>query len=158
MPFQPHIVVRDRDLHRDALVVQATPHVSDLPATEVGLKRYMVGGQCPVGMLVTADAIRIYVDTFFGNDEGSVECVGEFRDAAVFERLVPPSARGLVEGRSFQFESNVQSWLESMKEQERVPDLPEGLREAIEQYIFPVLWEGDIWTASPRWPGLEAAK
>src|SRR5437762_1695493 len=107
MTFRPDIVINTPE--GTTLVVEVKMHLPNLRGTEDGLKRYMVGMQCPVGLLVTPERIWLYRDSYSSRTPESVELVGVF-DAKSLWRQPPP----LDEVR---FEVFVQDWLRDLTEQ-----------------------------------------
>ena len=76
MAFQPDIIVTTPD--SVSLVVEAKVTLPNLERTEEGLKQYMVGMQCPVGLLITPERMWLYRDSYTSRSPESVEFVGEF--------------------------------------------------------------------------------
>jgi len=93
MAFHPDILVTTAELPRIALVVEAKVRIPDLDRTEQELKRYMVGMQCPVGLLVTPDRLWLYRDLYTGRSENSVQRVGEYDATALWGQTPTRTAR-----------------------------------------------------------------
>src|SRR5882724_6153952 len=142
MAFHPDILVTTAELPRIALVVEAKVRIPDLDRTEQELKRYMVGMQCPVGLLVTPDRLWLYRDLYTGRSENSVQRVGEY-DATALWGQTPPR-------EPLQFEIFVQQWLERLTEQV-ARDLPYDLAEAVRDCVLPAVLSGEVRAAGPRW-------
>lgn len=140
MAFQPDILITTPD--GTTLVVEAKVNLPNLRGTEDGLKRYMVGMQCPVGLLVTPDRIWLYKDSYNARTPESIERVGEF-DARSLWRQPPP-----LEGA--RFETFVQEWLRDLTRQ-RTDELPQDVRRALQEYVLPAVACGDIRAAHPRY-------
>jgi hypothetical protein len=61
MSFQPDIIVTTVD--GISLVAEAKLALPNFEHTEEDLKKYMVGMQCPVGLLITPDRMWLYRDS-----------------------------------------------------------------------------------------------
>ncbi|WP_437294159.1 hypothetical protein WMF45_34540 [Sorangium sp. So ce448] len=152
MSFAPDILVTSRDGTSRSLVVEVKLSIHDLQASEQQLKAYMVRHGYATGMLVTPDAVRIYRDTFASYEEGSVELVGAFSTAGVFEAGVASTIRAIEEPglRGVQFEDEVQRWLEGLTNPSNLAALAPDLREAVEDHVVPALEQGEVRAAGPR--------
>lgn len=151
MPFEPDIIVINRDAHDLALVVEVKPQLVDVEAAERQLRRYMFGMGCPVGMLVTPRTLRLYHDRYKEYGEGSVEFVGEFPIETLFAADFAVAKTSGAATRSFDLENVVQSWLERLADGAKLSALPEPLRRAIEDHVLPALSHGEVRAARPRW-------
>lgn len=140
MPFAPDIIITTPE--GVALVAEAKLSLPDLQLTEDNLKRYMVGMQCPIGLLVTPERMWVHRDTYTVRSPQSVERVGEFNAANLWQQ--PPPTEG------WAFEAFVQQWLEHLVEQSTA-QLPETLREALREYVLPAVASGDVRAAHPRY-------
>jgi hypothetical protein len=140
MAFRPDILITTPD--GTTLVVEAKVHLPNLRGTEDGLKRYMVGMQCPVGLLVTPDRMWLYRDSFSARSPESIERVGEF-DVKSLWRQAPP-----LEGA--RFETFVQEWLRGLTRQ-RTDELPYEMAKALQEYVLPAVANGEIRAAHPRY-------
>jgi len=141
MSFEPDILVTTPDGVSVVIEVKAT--LANLDRTEEQLKRYMVGMQCPVGLLLTPDRMLLYKDSYSDRSPSSIQRVGEFDAKGLWKQ--PPPTDPLL------FERFVQHWLE---ESGRRPhsELPEDLRRAFEEHIDPALAAGEVRAAHPRNP------
>jgi hypothetical protein len=148
MPFEPDIIISDRDGFRFSLVVEAKSRVADLAVAERQLRRYMIGNGCPLGMIVTPETLRIYRDTYRSQEEDSIARVGEFPTAGLFgpaaEQPASASTRGL------RLDDLVQTWLETLRSPSALSSLQSDLRAALEEHVVPALFEGEIRAARPR--------
>ena len=153
MVFEPDILVTDRDGASPALVVEVKEHIIDLVEVERQLKTYMVRMRCPVGILISSEKMFLYRDRYTGYNAESVERVGEFSMAGVLDAEVPSAVRAIKAPRQrrFQMEDTVQRWLESLTTESVVAGLPPELREAVEEHVIPVLMQGEVRAAGPRW-------
>src|SRR5260370_7962537 len=106
MAFQPDILVTSPDEPRVTLVIEAKVHLSDLDRTEAQLKQYMVGMQCPLGMLITPERMWLYRDSYTSRSPNSIQRVGEYDIKSLWRE--PPPTDGTV------FEAFVQHWLEHL--------------------------------------------
>ena len=140
MGFQPDILITTPD--GTTLVVEAKVHLANLRGAEEGLKRYMVGMQCPVGLLVTPERIWLYRDSYKARTPESIERIGEF-DANALWRQPPP-----LEGP--RFETFVQEWLRDLTRQ-RTEELPKDVRKALQDYVLPAIAYGEVRAAHPRY-------
>lgn len=142
MAFQPDILVTSPNEPRVTLVIEAKVHLSNLDRTEAQLKQYMVGMQCPLGMLITPERMWLYRDSYTSRSPDSVQRVGEYNIKSLWRE--PPPA----EGR--QFETFVQNRLEDLAEAP-AQELPSDLRDAMREYILPAITTGDVRAAHPRY-------
>jgi hypothetical protein len=140
MPFQPDIVINTPD--GTTLVVEAKVRLADLRATEDGLKRYMAGMQCPVGLLVTPERIWLYKDSYTGRTSESIERIGEFDAKSLWQQAPPIEAA--------RFEIFVQEWLRDLTRQ-RSDELPYDLRKVLQEYVLPAVADGEVRAAHPRY-------
>ena len=142
MAFEPDIVVTAQDDPRINLVVEAKTHLRDMERTEAGLKRYMVGMQCPIGLLITPEHLWLYRDSYVALTPDSVIRVGDFNISEGIWGQTPPS-------QSSRFESFVQQWLEDLP-QRPLFSFPPDLSDAIREYIIPAVTTGEVRAAHPR--------
>ena len=141
MAFQPDILVTSPDEPRVTLVIEAKVTLLDLDQTEAELKRYMVGMQCPMGMLITPERMWLYRDSYTTRAPDSVKRVGEYNIKSLWR--VPPPTQGT------QFEAFVQHQLEDLAKTP-AQGLPSDLRDALREYILPAITTGDVRAAHPR--------
>ena len=139
MAFQPDIIVTTPD--GVSLVVEAKVTLPNLERTEEGLKQYMVGMQCPVGLLITPERMWLYRDSYTSRSPESVEFVGEFNLESLWQQ--PPQSQRA-------FEMFVQQWLENLAGQLN-SELPNPLREALGEDVLPAVTSGDVPAAHPRY-------
>jgi hypothetical protein len=140
MAFQPDIIVTTPD--GISLVVEVKVTVPNLQRTEEDLKQYMVGMQCPIGLLITPERLWLYRDSYTTRSPQSVQRVGEF-DLTLLWRQPPPS-------QGAPFELFVQQWLEDLAKQP-IEELPIELREALREYVLPAVTSGEVRAAHPRY-------
>jgi hypothetical protein len=76
MAFQPDIIITTPD--GISLVAEAKVTLPNLKRTEEDLKQYMVGMQCPIGLLITPERMWLYRDSYTTRSPQSVQRVGEF--------------------------------------------------------------------------------
>jgi hypothetical protein len=129
MPFQPDIIVTGPD--GVTLVVEAKASLPDFEQTEQQLRRYMIGMQCPAGMLITPERMWLYRDLYASPPD--VELVAEFDTQGVWPQP-PPKDAAL-------FELFVQQWPEGLAQQR--PDGKTRLRRA--RFVVFLSREG-CWT------------
>ena len=140
--FVPDIVVTVPEESRVALVVEAKTHLPNLARTEDALKEYMIGMQCPVGLLVTPERLWIYRDAYLDRSPQSIKRIGEYATIPLWREAPPTEPR--------RFEVFVQRWLERLPE-EPTSSLPAGLGEALREYVIPAVNQGEVRAAQPRW-------
>jgi hypothetical protein len=140
MAFQPDIIVTTPN--GITLVIEAKVSVTNLQRTEEDLKQYMIGMQCPVGLLITPQRMWLYRDSYTTRSPQSVQRVGEF-DLKLLWRQAPPS-------EPVSSELFVQQWLEDLEKQP-LKEVPIELREALREYILPAVTSGEVRAAHPRY-------
>ncbi len=121
MAFRPDILIISLDEPRVTFVIETKVHLQHFDQTEAELKRYMVGMQCPLGMLITPERMWLYRDSYTTRAPDSIQRVGEFNITSLW-REPPPF-------QETRFEAFVQRRLE---EPAKAPaqDLPTDLRDA----------------------------
>jgi hypothetical protein len=139
MAFQPDIIVTGPD--GVMLVLEAKTSLPDLHGSEEQLKRYMVGMQCPTGVLITPEHMWVYRDLYTTRSPESIHRIAEF-DTKGFWRQPPPADETL-------FEAFVQEWLERLAHQPP-QDLPREIRETLSEYVVPAVTNGEVRAAHPR--------
>jgi hypothetical protein len=140
MAFQADIIITTSD--RIELVVEAKVTLANLEQTEEELKQYMVGMQCPLGLLITPERMWLYRDFYTSRSPESVQRIGEFNVKSMWRQ--PPPSQGT------QFEIFVQQWLEGLAYQP-TKELPSALREALREYILPAIRSGEVRAGHPRY-------
>jgi hypothetical protein len=142
MPFNPDIVVTEPGSSHVLLIVEAK--TSALASqSEPKLKRYMWEMSCPVGLFASPRSLVLYRNSFTGYSDDSIQNVGEFPS--------PRSWSAFSDNMSgAEFESRVQSWLESLRKNVKLADVSPDAREALTEYILPSLVNGEIHAAGPR--------
>jgi len=140
MAFQADILITTPD--DIELVVEAKVTLPNLKLTEEGLKQYMVGMQCPLGLLITRERMWLYRDFYTSRTPESVQLVGEFNIKSMWAQ--PPPTQEM------QFEIFVQQWLENLAYQS-TKELPSDLRDAFRDYLLPAVRSGEVRAAHPRY-------
>jgi hypothetical protein len=140
MDFHPDILITTPD--GIALVAEAKVNLPNLERTEEQLKRYMLGMQCPIGLLITPERLWLYRDSYSSRSAESVRRVGEF-SARLLWPQPPPSEPAA-------FEIFVQQWLEYLANQP-IEELPIELRQALQEYVLPAVAAGEVRAAHPRY-------
>lgn len=138
MPFQPDIIVNGPD--GIALVVEAKTNLSMLETAEKEIERYMIGMQCPIGILTSPERMLVYRDAY--SFPPSVERIGDFDMNGVWGQQPPEDAAS--------FEVFVQNWLEDLASQ-YTGRWPKQLRVAVRDYILPATAAGEVRAAHPRY-------
>src|SRR5438270_4030400 len=105
------IIVRREDTKEIQLLCEVKIFRDQIDDAEIQLKRSMAGLSCPLGILVTPDVLRVYMDLYTSDNPGqSVECIGEFDARPLFRYMYTPEKNG----SERDFEAVVQHWLESL--------------------------------------------
>jgi len=152
MPFSPDIIVTGEDTPRILLVAEAKLSSAIREEDESQLKTYMLHMRCPIGLLVTPDAVEVFRDTYTAHSEKSVEHVASFASPKtwdVFRVGHHGSREPLLE---FRFEEAVKSWLEQLGTSPSacLNESPKETRVALADYILPALTQGVVRSAGPR--------
>ena len=140
MGFQPDIIVNGPE--GVLLVAEAKTSMPNLPDSEEQLKRYMIGMQCPTGVLITREHAWVYRDVYTARSLESIRQVAEFDTRDVWRQPPPVEAAA--------FETFVQQWLERLAHGS-TQDLPRNVRETLSQYLIPAIASGDVRAAHPRY-------
>lgn len=151
MGFAPDILVSSPDALDLGLVVDVKLQERSLEEAAQQLRRYMFGMRCPVGMLVTPSRILLFRDTYTSYDEASIEQVGEYATAGLFDDALagyPAEVNATLRG--FRFEDAVQTWLERLAADADLSDLPPDLQDALQEHVLPALAQGEVRAAGPR--------
>jgi hypothetical protein len=146
MVFAPDILVTSADGFEVILVAETKLHEKDIPKAESQLKAYMLGMRVPIGLLVTPASLRIYRDRYITPPEKSIELIGEFDVAQLFGSYAGQAGPNT----AMRFESDVQTWLESLASKPLEDCLPSKLQHVAELNIQPALSEGIIRAGHPR--------
>jgi hypothetical protein len=144
MRFIPDIIVTTPELFRLVLVADTLLKLQDkvLPEVEIQLEKYMAERNCAIGLLVTPERVRIYRNHYMSDAEESVEIVGEYPVHGLFGNKTWHD-----EGS---FATDVQMWLDRLKEEPRWRALPQPLRDAVEENILPELDRGEVRASASR--------
>jgi hypothetical protein len=140
MAFEPDILVTTP--YDIELVVDAKVFLPNLERTEEDLKQYMVGMQCPLGLLITPERMWLYRDFYTSRSPESVQRVGEFNLKPMWQQPPPKQETA--------FEIFVQYWLEHLAYQP-TEDLPSDLRQVLREYLLPAVRGGEVRAAHPRY-------
>lgn len=146
MAFDADIIVTDGDGADLALVVEAKTRIRDFSSTERELKEYMSEMRCPVGLLVSPERLWLYEDRYLDNSADSVAQVESFDVSNVLRFQPAGSERHSAEA----FEARVQAWLEDLRTEAGLRNLPPDLRAAVQMYIDPAIANGTIRAGHPR--------
>jgi hypothetical protein len=141
MAFEPDILITTPE--GIALVVEAKLNLKNLPRSEDELKRYMVVMRCPIGLLITPERMWLYRDFYTADSAQSVQRVGEFDVAKLWDRE-PPAQEAA-------FEAFVQQRLEDLVAEYPNRELPKELNEALGEYILPAVATGEMRAAHVRY-------
>ena len=139
MAFQPDIIVTGPE--GVTLVVAAKTSLPNLENSGEQLKRYMIGMQCPTGVLITPERIWLYRDLYTARSPESIPRIGEF-DTRDFWWQSPPT-------ESTAFEIFVQQLLERLA-QEPMQELPRHIRETLSEHLVPAITNGELRAAHSR--------
>jgi hypothetical protein len=143
MPAQADIIVSSPDSTEVKLVVEAKLRTADLQSAEHQLKNFMLQMRCPLGLLISPQRLRVYVDRFTSDSEDSIEQFGDF-DIAGLVKFHSTETRARDE---VAFENAVQAWLEGLSVDARQANDPK-LREVINHYILPAVETGVVRAAA----------
>lgn len=171
--FEPDWIVTSDDGTQWELIVEAKLH-PEFPGTESQLKQYMMGMNCPLGLLATPKILRLYRDEYLSDTEESVKVVGEYAAPSEWAKWqevmgseVEPDSEGAVSryrnthGYDWRkremaaeaeadFEDAVRAWLEGLTTEAGLRSLaPDFRREAV-YYLVPILNQGELRGARPR--------
>lgn len=146
MAFEPDIIVTESEDSEIALVVEVKTAIHDFERTERELKEYMVGRRCPIGILVSPERLWLYRDRYLSSSADSVVKVTEF-DVSGLLRFAPS---GSGRNSALAFETEVQSWLESLSTEASLRELPAEARSAVELCIVPAISRGLVRAGHPR--------
>jgi hypothetical protein len=116
-------------------------------AATAQLASYMAHSGAPFGLVVTGDELLILRDTYRKPAPQSVEGVGPFATDGI-DGLRPPEGEGT--RSAIEFVGRVQDWLESLADPDVVARLPEPLRKPVDEYLVPIVEDGEVWAAGPR--------
>ena len=142
MAFEPDIVVYDSPDF--LLVVEVRWTAPTDPARfEAELGRYLHGMACPIGALVTPEAIRIYAAALGGR----VQKLGVFSLPVAWK--APTLAGNDSPEKRWLFETEVQHWLESLPGAS-LAGLPAETQSALQAHVIPAVAAGEVRAAGPR--------
>ena len=150
--FRPDLVVTSSDGTEMKLVVAVGRDQEDRKYVEGPLKRYMVGTNCPVGLLVVPNSIWIYRNRYLLNEQDSVQEIGPFSKVWPPDSL-PQMFPGFALAASAAldlFVQQVRNWLENLDTQANLSAMNQDLRSAVSDYLLPVLHEGVLRAGVPR--------
>ena len=142
MPFDPDIVVRQRDSHAILLIAEAKLQ-EDLAGSESQLKKYMWEMSCPVGLLVFPHHLFVFRNQFTGFSDDSVKRFGPFETPEYWHTVEPKKSESA-------FENTVQHWLEEIQFNIGAADVPKATRTALSEHVLPSLINGEIHAARRR--------
>jgi hypothetical protein len=111
------------------------------------LQRSMIDFGCSVGLLVAGERVTVLRDSFDDSHGSSIRVVGE---AKLPNYLLPPADEQWKGNPYFEFESQVQRWLEKLKLQTNVDSLPDDLRNLFGGRIINLLRFGEIRAGGAR--------
>ena len=156
MPFSPDIVVTSPDA-RILLIAEAKRRPEILREDEAELKSYMIHMKCPIGLLVTPDAIEVFRDRYTGRSEASVERVETFAAPTAWEIFRVPHQGSTAKEASrtqlaLRFEEIVRNWLERLGSSSwtDLDEFPKETKEALQEYVLPALTEGVVRSGGRR--------
>jgi len=142
---QADIVVTKPDSPEVLLVAEIKIGRTEIHRVENQIKTYMTSLSCPVGLLVTPEETRFYRNPFTAYDAETVELIGTCVTSELLGAL--PPAQLLTESH---LEQLVERWLEGLRT--TTPTTwPAAVQQAIESSVLPVVLEGVVRAAGPRW-------
>jgi len=141
--------VRKEDTKEIQLICEVKVLRNQLDDAEIQLKKSMAGLSCPLGLLVTPDVLRVYMDRYTSdNPAQSVERIGEFDARPLFRHMYTAKK---IESEP-DFEAVVQHWLESLPQtfsSEHMDD--KRLAAVLGTFILPAIATGSVSAAAPRY-------
>ncbi|MEM8642931.1 MAG: hypothetical protein AAGG51_29560 [Cyanobacteria bacterium P01_G01_bin.54] len=143
----PDIIVVNSD-GEYLIVVEAKLNSSSHQRAIEQLKHFMASVGCTFGLAVTGEQISLLRDSFEKFHGESITVIGRAR---LPKHLLPPADGRWKENPYYEFESQVQRWLEGLKLTPRLDILPNDLKELFEEPIISLLQFGEIRAAGPRW-------
>ena len=153
--FEPDILISARDGAEVHVVVEVKASVAGLDLVQDELRRFMVLTNCPVGLLVAPNRVRLFRNWYRSYTADSVELLGDYT-VTLFDEWanMPADERGAYMSR---FESVVQHWLERLTDASAVEALPTPLRSALEDEVVPYIRAGEVRAAHHRYPASRAS-
>ena len=145
MSFAPDVIVTtDYSPATIALVGEAKASADNLDEGAHQLKQYMLRMNCPVGVILTPTILRIYKDRFVGRTQDSIELVGDFPSAELFEAWQP------VANTASAIESALVGWLDNLAQTGQVGVGDPRLQAVIGEHILPAISGGRVSIVRPR--------
>jgi len=141
MPFDPDIVVTQRDSYLPLLIAE-TKVSEDLAGSESQLKKYLWEMSCPVGLLVFPRRLFVFRNQYTGYSDDSVQRFGPFETPSYWHAFENKTESA--------FERTVQQWLERVQRNIGSADVPLPARDALSHHVLPSLINGEIHAARPR--------
>jgi hypothetical protein len=142
------IIVTGSDSTEVRMIAEAKLSLADLNAAERELKETMLRMSAPVGLLVTPEKMRVYVDRYISQTPESVDRVGEF-DVSKFLAFRPRSSSA---DETREFENRVQHWLEDLPSKAaQIARNGDIFWTVVKSYIVPAIESGKIRAAAPRY-------
>lgn len=135
------IVSSDYDADWQLVVEVKRVHRVDVE-TEHRLRAYLQASNCPLGLLVTLDELRVYRETY---REPGIESVKLVAAHPTPQEL---AAQGSSE---VAFERAVQGWLERLAVSGTTIVDDATLAATLDAHVVPILREGRIRAGGPRW-------
>jgi len=153
--FHPDILVQAAWDPTARLIVEVKLSPSTTARDEAQLKDHMARAGIPTGLLVNADSVAVFRDTFRDFSAASIERIGSISTSNFPELQVFLHGVG---HKEVEFEAAVQRWLVELREryvhgQLRGSDSHPMLLE----HVIPALLSGEIRAAGPR-SALRAAR
>ena len=112
------------------------------------LKGSMIESGCSLGLLVAGERVIVLWDSFDDSQGSSICVVGEAR---LPNYLLPPADEQWRGNPYFEFESQVQRWLEKLKMQPSIDSLPDDLKNLFGGRIINLLRLGEVRAGGARW-------
>jgi hypothetical protein len=152
MPFSPDIIVTGEDTPRILLAAEAKLFRPISPEDVSRLKTYMLQMRCPIGLLVTPDAIELFRDTYTAHSENSVEHIASLPSPKTWHSFKGTHRASNDPELAFQFEQAVKSWLEELGSATSafLGESPKETRETLTDYVLPALAQGVVRSTGPR--------
>jgi hypothetical protein len=112
------------------------------------LQHLMASIDCSIGLIVSGERVVLLRDSLEKSNGESIKKVGE---ANLPHFLLPTSDEKWNGNLYFEFESQVQQWLEKLKLPSNLENLPTDLRKLFGEPVISLLRLGEVRAAGPRW-------
>jgi len=140
------IIVRSKRTGRTVLAVEVKLGGQLQLACEQ-LRNYMKLVGCTTGFVIVGHKLALFAERYGQAPSGSIELIGEYDTSSVLSLNVP---NGSGKDVGFQFERQVQGWLESLTDSTSVEQLPDDIKAAFREHVLPWVEVGEIHATGLR--------